>query len=310
MKNTYIAQAFKYKHDWWMYALPILGFLGLIGLNSIAMSFLEIDVEAFMQSEIEKKGSSRFLIESLIPFAIFLGGLFIWVKYVHKQPWITLTTSRKKTDWGRIWFGFGLIAIFAIITTLIDQMVNPEDYVFQFEVVPFLILAVIVILLIPIQTSFEEYMFRGYMMQGIGVLVKNRWLPLLLTSVVFGLMHIANPEVGKIGPIIMVYYIGTGLFLGIITLMDEGMELALGFHAGNNMITALLVTADWTAFQTDSIFKDVAEPAAGLDIIAPVFIIYPIFIAIMAYKYKWSNWREKLFGKVQPPQEINLTLED
>jgi hypothetical protein len=30
-----------------------------------------------------------------------------------------------------------------------------------------------------------------------------------------------------------VYYIGTGLFLGILTLMDEGMELALGFHANN-----------------------------------------------------------------------------
>jgi hypothetical protein len=32
-----------------------------------------------------------------------------------------------------------------------------------------------------------------------------------------------------------VYYIGTGLFLGI-TLMDEGMELALGFHAANNLV--------------------------------------------------------------------------
>jgi hypothetical protein len=32
-----------------------------------------------------------------------------------------------------------------------------------------------------------------------------------------------------------VYYIGTGLFLGILTLMDE-MELALGFHAANNLV--------------------------------------------------------------------------
>jgi hypothetical protein len=36
--------------------------------------------------------------------------------------------------------------------------------------------------------------------------------------------------------------------------MDEGMELALGFHA-NNTIVALLLTSDWTAFQTNSIFK-------------------------------------------------------
>jgi hypothetical protein len=31
-----------------------------------------------------------------------------------------------------------------------------------------------------------------------------------------------------------VYYIGTGLFLDID--IDEGMELALGFHAANNLV--------------------------------------------------------------------------
>ena len=56
-------------------------------------------------------------------------------------------------------------------------------------------------------------------MQGFGLLAKNRWFPLIVTSALFGLMHIMNPEVEKMGPIIMVYYIGTGLFLGIITLM-------------------------------------------------------------------------------------------
>lgn len=99
----------------------------------------------------------------------------------------------------------------------------------------------------------------------------------------------------------MVFYIGTGLFLGIITLMDEGMELALGFHAGNNLVAALLVTADWTAFQTDSLLKDVSDPSAGVDVLIPVLLIYPIFIWIMAKRYRWSNWKQKLFGKVEPP---------
>ena len=42
--------------------------------------------------------------------------------------------------------------------------------------------------------------------------------------------------------------------------MDEGLELALGFHAANNLFTALLVTADWTAFQTHSVLKDMSDP--------------------------------------------------
>ena len=104
------------------------------------------------------------------------------------------------------------------------------------------------------------------------------------------------------GDIIMVFYIGTGLLLGIMTLMDEGMELALGFHAGNNLIAALLVTADWTAFKTHSILKDVSDPTAGFDVLVPVLIIYPVFLALMAWKYKWTGWREKLFGEVVPPK--------
>ena len=119
-----------------------------------------------------------------------------------------------------------------------------------------------------------------------------------MTSLIFGGMHWFNPEVVKIGPVILVYYIGTGLFLGIITLMDEGMELALGFHAANNLVGALLVTSDWSAFQTHSIFKDISDPSAGLDVIFPVVIIFPILLFIFSKKYNWSNWKEKLTGKI------------
>ena len=117
-------------------------------------------------------------------------------------------------------------------------------------------------------------------------------------------MHIANPEVEKLGLGIMVYYIGTGFFLGILTLMDEGLELALGFHAANNLITALLVTADWTAFQTNSIFKDVSEPALGWDVLIPVFVVYPLLLLYFSKKYGWKNWKDRLFGRVLYKEEF------
>ena len=73
-------------------------------------------------------------------------------------------------------------------------MLEPENFEINFKLVPFLILFVIAIVLIPIQTSFEEYLFRGYLMQGIGIITKYKWIPLLITSLVFGLMHISNQE--------------------------------------------------------------------------------------------------------------------
>ncbi|WGF91462.1 CPBP family intramembrane glutamic endopeptidase [Aequorivita marisscotiae] len=307
----YIQQAFKSLHEWWRY---LVGFIIIFVASQIGTVPLIIAVILKTVSE----GGSIFSIQDqnvlmtvldsnltlflmLLSFAIGLLGVYLVVKYLHNQPFVQLTTSRKKTDWGRVFFGFAVITITTLIATGIDYYSNPEDYVVQFNLVPFIILVAIAVVMIPLQTSFEEYLFRGYLMQGIGVLAKNRWLPLIITSVVFGALHLANPEVEKLGNIIMIYYIGTGFFLGIITLMDEGMELALGFHAGNNLISVLLVTADWTVFQSNSILKDVSEPSAGFDVIAPVLILYPIFLLIMAYRYKWKDWGGKLFGKVEEP---------
>jgi membrane protease YdiL (CAAX protease family) len=314
----YIKQAFNSLHEWWRYLVGfiIIFLAGQIGSIPLLIAVMvKIMAEGGNMESVQDPNVMMTVLDSnltlflmLLSFAIGLLAIYFVVKYLHKQPFVTLTTSRKKTDWGRVFFGFGIITITTLAITALDYYSNPQDYVLQFDLVPFLILAVIAIVMIPLQTSFEEYLFRGYLMQGIGVLAKNKWLPLLLTSVIFGGLHLANPEVDKFGNIIMIYYIGTGFFLGIMTLMDEGMELALGFHAGNNLITALLVTADWTVFKTHSILKDISEPSAGFDVIAPVLILYPIFLGIMAWRYKWSDWGGKLFGKVEKP--IVLTEEN
>lgn len=234
----------------------------------------------------------------LLSFVFGLAAIVLVVKYFHKQTFLSVTTSRAKVDWGRIFFSFFIWTIFTFGSTMALYYSTPENFLWNFKPVPFLILAVIGILFIPVQTSCEEYVFRGYLMQGFAILAKNKWFPLVMTSVIFGMMHIANPEVEKMGYIILVYYIGTGFFLGIITLMDEGMELALGFHAANNLVTALLVTSDWSAFQTHSVLKDLSTPSVGFEILTPIIIIFPILLFIFSKKYRWTDWKEKLTGNI------------
>lgn len=243
----------------------------------------------------------------MISFLFAFAGIYFVVKYLHNQTLLSVTTSRAKVDWNRIVFSFLLWALFSIISFSVLYFQSPEEFVWNFKLIPFLILVVLGTVLIPIQTSTEEYVFRGYLMQGFANLARNKWFPLMMTSIIFGSMHILNPEVEKMGYVIMVYYIGTGLFLGVITLMDEGMELALGFHAANNLVGALLVTSDWSVFQTHSIFKDMSEPSAGADVILPVVIVYPILLFIFSKKYKWTNWKEKLTGTID--EKNNETAE-
>lgn len=310
----YIENGFKGKNSLWLYLVGAIATFFVSQLGSIPLLvviLLKIQKEGGSFADLQDQNVMMSILDSnltlflmLLGFAVGLLALYLIVRYLHNQNFKDLTTSRKKVDWGRIFFGFGLVFAVTVTFTAIDYYSNPDDYVVQFDLVPFLILVLIAVVMIPIQTSFEEYLFRGYLMQGIGVNARNRWLPLVITSVIFGGLHAFNPEVTKIGYIIMVYYIGTGLFLGIMTLMDEGMELALGYHAGNNLVAALLVTADWTAFQTNSILKDVSDPSAGIDILVPVLVLYPLLLLIMSRKYKWNNWSEKLLGKVEKPETI------
>lgn len=302
----FIQQAVNRENKFWKYLLgsvvvAMASFIGQLPLmaailyngyaNGTNLPTNSQDVTSYLDSNL-----TLFLV--MLAFVLAILALFGWQRVIHKQTVLNMTTTRKKIDWGRILFAFSIWAVFLIAVTSIEYFLQPENYQMNFKLIPFLILLVIGIIFIPIQTSTEEYIFRGYLMQGFGILSGNKWFPLLMTSLIFGFMHIVNPEVAKMGYIIMIYYIGTGLFLGILVLMDEGIELSLGFHAANNLIGALLVTADWSAFKTNSILLDTSAPTAGFDVILPVFVVFPILLFIFSKKYGWTAWSEKLFGKI------------
>ena len=308
---NFIQQAYKGKNEFWRYILSffviLIGwqFIGAIPLLIVAVmhskdmnDFMESAQNNFLDSGIN---SNLFLFLMILTFAIGLVFLFISIKYIHKRSKTSLITRRAKIDWNRFFYSFSIWFVFSVVTLALGYFMEPETYTWNFKPIPFLILVIISFIMLPLQTSFEELFFRGYIMQGLGILVKNRWFPLLFTSILFGLLHGANPEVEKLGYIVMVYYIGTGFLLGIMTLMDEGTELSLGFHAANNIVAAIFVTTNWTVFQTEALLIDNSEPSVGLETFLPVFIVYPIILFIFSKKYGWKNWKKKLFGKITKP---------
>ncbi|WNW02023.1 CPBP family intramembrane glutamic endopeptidase [Tenacibaculum sp. HL-MS23] len=308
---NFIQQAYKGRNDWIYYLAGILfvifgwQFIGIIPLSVLAAlhsddfaEFSRAANDSFMSLGINK---NLFLFLMIFMFAIGLLFLFLTIKYIHKRAVKTLITSRETIDWNRFWFGFITWGIVAISITLLGVFLEPELYTWNFKPLPFFTLVAISFLFLPLQTSFEELLFRGYFMQGIGTWFKNRWMPLIITSVAFGLLHGANPEVEKLGYISMVFYIGTGFFFGITTLMDEGTELALGLHAVNNIIAAFLVTTDWMVFQTDALFIDTSEPSVGSEMFLSVFVLYPLLLFLFSKKYGWTNWKDKLVGKIEKP---------
>lgn len=241
-------------------------------------------------------GKNKFLTYLILPFIFSFIAVVLSVRFLHKRPALSVFTSRPAFDWKRFFTAFiiwgSVMGIFlaGIIATNknIEWNYNPGTFI------PLLLIS---LFLIPLQTSCEEVLFRGYILQGIGFFYKKGWLAVVVTGLLFGLLHGANPEVAQLGKIVMVYYIGTGIFLGVLTLMDDGMELSMGYHAVNNIFAALILTNDWQAFQTDALYIDRSAPTFGWDSLLTIIIVQPLLLFLFSKIYKWKNWKGKLFGE-------------
>ena len=278
------------------FVVIIFNFIGQFPLTYYIIESNKFDLSSSDPLELLRKIESNLqLLLILIPFLFSFIGFWLIIKKLHNSSLVRIATIRKKIDFNRIIFSFVLWGGLILFMVLFDYFIYPEDYKWNFKLKEFLIMLPIAFLLIPIQTSLEEFIFRGYLMEGFASLLKNSWMPLIFTSLIFGLLHIYNPEVDKLGHGILIYYIGTGLFLGVLSIMDQGIELSIGFHAANNLVTALLVTSTWTVFQTESILIDVSEPNLFFETVFSLLILYPLFLIVMSKKYNWNNWKEKIF---------------
>lgn len=237
-------------------------------------------------------GENKLLVYLIIPFIFSLVVIVLSVKYLHKRPILSVFTIRETFDWKRFFSAF-FIWGFILGTFVFLGAMFSDQISWNFNADTFFPLLLISLFLIPLQSSCEEVLFRGYLFQGFGRIYKKGWISVLITGVLFGLLHSANPEVEALGYGVMVYYIVTGLFLGIITLMDDGIELSMGYHAVNNIFAALIITNEWQAFQTDAILIDHSKPIFGWDSLLTILIVQPLMILIFSKIYRWKNWKEK-----------------
>ena len=276
----------------------------------------------------EKIGINKNLLLALMMGMFVFTLLFLWIalKYIQKKPLSSIVTGYEKIRWNRYFFSFGIWAALISVLTLITYLTSPEEIEVRFDAANFAVLLVVAVIFIPIQTATEELIFRGYLMQGFSQtllslkfryfsmtrmklievnlfpelnislakfsskFLRNGIFPLIITSVLFGLMHASNPEAKAHGLLIMMpYYILFGAFLGMLTLLDEGAELAMGIHCANNLVSSLLVCSKNSVLQTDAIFYTSSENPSG-EFLAWI-IMAAICFFILFKKYKLSNWK-------------------
>jgi uncharacterized protein len=291
-------------NEWWMYVMGIVSAVFGYFLFQLIMAFPLLAAainHGFTQSDIEKNPEILFDAEKIgmnknIMLALLFGmfvfmflGLYIVIKNIHKKTLTSVITAYDKIRWKRFFFAFAVWAAMLVITVILAYSLNDNDLKLQFDPVNFFFLFIVCVIMLPIQTGTEELLFRGYLVQGLSQVFKNGIVPLIITSCLFGFAHMTNPEAKTYGWLTMFpYYAIFGFFLGAITLLDEGLELALGIHCANNLISGLLVTSPNGVLKTDAIFVAATEDP-GAEFITWFIMAFLTFI-IFWRKYKWKNF--------------------
>jgi uncharacterized protein len=284
--------------------LPVIAVVGNLINRGVIAQAQAAEFYETLDFEIIGISSAPGLLLLLGSFIAALIALWVAVRGIHGRRMGSLVSGRR-IRWRKIAFAFSVWFVLTVLIEVVLYIAAPDIYQFQFDAAKWFPLMVVALLVLPLQTSFEELFIRGYLMQGIGLVMKRPWVAAILTSLLFAGMHGTNPEIAEFGlGVMMLYYFSVGAFMAILTLLDDGLEYALGIHAATNIYGAGIVSYAGSALKTDALFM-ASEVNAGLMVIA-FYGAAIVFYLLARSVYGLRNWRS-LFEKVLP---AHTTAED
>jgi len=268
--ERYLDLARQGRNEWWRYLLGalivtvfwlVLGnvphvLLLLSGLSDPPFDFIAINISIFMM----------------------FAGLAVTVKLIHRRSLRSLITPEDRIDWARATRAAAVWVVLAAVVAIVEHVAYPERYYLSFNPDRFFIYLALVLVLTPLQCFVEELVFRGYLMQGLGLLTRRPLAIAVLSSVAFTVPHLLNPEVHEHGAAIMAAnYFAIGMLLATVTLRDGRLELAIGLHAVNNVFLALVANYEGSVLATESVFT-----ARELD---PIYSLVTMIAGAVAFHW-------------------------
>ena len=191
----FLEYSLSHQNQWWKYLLVFLaGFIGGQIVGSIPLTVLIVYKTAISGGTMMlnpeniadltvygiSKNMGLFLM--LLPFVVSLIVTVWLIKVFHKRTFSETVNGTNKIRFDRMAMGFGVWFALMLIYFIGDYLINPDNFVLQFDFVKFVPLFLITIFLIPLQTGYEELLFRGYLAQGVAAWTRNRLLAILFPS--------------------------------------------------------------------------------------------------------------------------------
>jgi membrane protease YdiL (CAAX protease family) len=187
---------------------------------------------------------------SFVPLFLIVPLLY---RLLLRLSWRELISSRGQISIRRVFHGFVAMCALVLPLSAIDLAINREEYRYTFDFSLFWPYLIVALTLLPVQTTAEEFFFRGWLLRWNASGNWPVWAITALNASLFALPHMFNPEVKDYYILAFLYFAAMGAMLTLATLRDKSIEVAIGAHFANNLIAGVLIS-----------YQDSALPSAAL----------------------------------------------
>lgn len=271
-------------HRWWR---PVAGtvFIVVCGAVLALLGFLTITAAAAVAGRpgdadgVPTFGPLSDLAVGFLMIAVLLPVILLAARWVQRRPAGTLSSVTGRLRWR--WLltclpvAFGAIVVFLggglslAIATGVDA--GLDDALAGWG--PFAVSLLVLLVVVPPQAAAEEYLTRGWLLQGVGAWFRGPWVPIALQAVVFAALHGWGTPWGFADLLVF------GVIAGWLTVRTGGLEAAIALHVMNNVVSSVIAAAfnDLTADETAA---DMPWQLAVIDV--PVLLAYAATILWLA----------------------------
>ncbi|WP_433789758.1 lysostaphin resistance A-like protein [Actinoplanes sp. CA-252034] len=235
-------------HRWWRFPVGTLfvvvaGFVTMIGGYGTYVIAAEVSGRPDGPDGMASFGALPDLAVGFLSIAVILPFVLIAARWIQQRPAGTLSsvTGRIRWRWLAVCLGVAAVTIVVFLTAVTALAeATGEDAGLGDPLAgwgPFLVSSVVLLAVVPFQAAAEEYVCRGWLLQGLGAYLRGPWLPIVVQAVVFAALHGWGTPWGFAD--LMLF----GVVAGWVTVRTGGLEAAVALHVMNNLLGTLVAAA-------------------------------------------------------------------
>ncbi|MCX2731995.1 CPBP family intramembrane metalloprotease [Saccharopolyspora sp. NFXS83] len=266
------------RHRWWRTLLGFGLFPVLAGVAVLVLVGVFIGSGALAGVGMDEEGLTDPTWEyaaAMLSVAVLLPVVLLVVRWTQRRPVGTLSSVDGRLRWRWMWrcAGWALLGFAVVLVVSLAQGGAPD--LSGWPGWPhYLLIALITLVAVPFQAAAEEYLCRGFLLQGFASWLRTPWPGAVLAALLFVVLHEYDD------PLVVADLFVTAMAMSWLTIRTGGLEAAIALHVVNNISAALL---------------DSMQGVPGLEQAGDFSAWEVLPITLLTVLYSW--WIDRLFRR-------------